>query len=96
MDELQNYRKEIDEIDRTLLELYKRRMEISEKVAFFKLREGMQIFDPVRERDKLETLSALVERDSDREAVKKLFQLLMSASRRRQEKIFEEKRGSRD
>ena len=46
---LKPIRDEIDEIDKELVELFKRRMECSKKVARFKMENGMQIFNPERE-----------------------------------------------
>ncbi len=46
---LEEIRKEIDSIDKQLVELYTKRMECSRRVAEYKLENGMRIFDPERE-----------------------------------------------
>ena len=46
---LEEIRKEIDSIDKQLVELYTKRMECSLRVAEYKLENGMRIFDPERE-----------------------------------------------
>lgn len=47
---LEILRDEIDKIDNQLIELYQRRMELSKKVAAYKLENGMTIFHPEREK----------------------------------------------
>ena len=47
--DIQEIRKEINEIDRELSALFARRMECSKEVAKYKLKNGMPIFDPERE-----------------------------------------------
>ena len=46
---LEEIRKEIDSIDKQLVELYTKRMECSRRVSEYKLENGMRIFDPERE-----------------------------------------------
>lgn len=53
---LKPIRDEIDEIDKELVELFKRRMECSKKVARFKMENGMQIFNPERENEVLDNV----------------------------------------
>ena len=51
---LKPIRDEIDSIDKELIELFKKRMECSKKVAQYKLENGMQIFNPERENQVLD------------------------------------------
>ena len=53
---LKPIRDEIDAIDSELIELFKRRMECSKKVAQYKLENGMQIFNPERESQVLDNV----------------------------------------
>ena len=52
MIDLSESRKEIDEIDRQLVELFERRMKVSADVAEYKKRTGMPVLDQGRERAK--------------------------------------------
>ena len=54
--DLKDYREQIDRIDRTLLEKLQERMRVAEGIAKYKLEHGMRVFDPVRERQKIEKL----------------------------------------
>ena len=51
-------RKDIDRIDRQILQLLTERMECSKKVAEYKRANGKAVFDPVREKQILDSLSA--------------------------------------
>ena len=57
MEELLDLRKDIDEIDDEIVELYEKRMEIAQKVANYKIEAGKPVFDKDREISKLNTLS---------------------------------------
>lgn len=54
--ELTEYRQELDKIDREIVRLFVQRMEISSRIGAWKLQENMSVFQPERERQKLETL----------------------------------------
>lgn len=53
MKDITELRAEIDEVDSQIIELFRRRMEISEGVAAYKQSVGKPIYDPERERQKL-------------------------------------------
>ncbi len=56
MTDLQECRRQIDEIDSEILRLFEKRMKVSEDVANYKIRTGKPVFDAVREREKLKSL----------------------------------------
>ncbi len=84
MSDLEEYRKEIDDIDRQLVELYERRMAVSEKVAAYKIGTGKRVLDPERERQKLASVEALTHNSFNRHGVKELFEQIMAMSRKKQ------------
>lgn len=49
-----NYREEIDSIDRELVALFEKRMDMARLVAEYKKDNDMEIFHPSRERDVLQ------------------------------------------
>ncbi|MBE6546577.1 MAG: prephenate dehydratase [Ruminococcaceae bacterium] len=57
--ELNELRAEIDKIDRELVPLFLRRMNVSAEVAEYKRQTGMRVLDPSRERALLDKLSEL-------------------------------------
>lgn len=64
MDELQNARTSINEIDKEMAELFERRMKAVRVIAEYKKERGLQIYDAARERALIEKNSAYV-RDGD-------------------------------
>ena len=56
---LEEYRNEIDRIDRELIEKLEERMRVAEKIAAYKKENGSRIFDPLRERALLDKVTAL-------------------------------------
>lgn len=88
MKDLLELRDEIDEIDGQIVELFEKRMAISEEVAEFKINTGKKVFDKDRERSKLERLGALTHNDFNRHGVEELFQQIMSMSRKKQYQLL--------
>ena len=54
MTELEKCRVEIDEIDRKIIELYEKRMNIVKKVTQYKIENSLPVFDSSRESKMLE------------------------------------------
>ncbi|MCI8993017.1 MAG: prephenate dehydratase [Eubacterium sp.] len=63
MKELTEIRKELDIVDRQIVELYKQRMELSDEVAAYKQQSGKPVYDKEREEEKLNTVVSLLEED---------------------------------
>ena len=59
MKDLEQCRKEIDEIDQQLIKLFEQRMQVSKDVVTYKLAHDMEIFQPQREK-------AVIEKNTDR------------------------------
>ena len=87
--DLSDIRKDIDAIDKKLLELFETRMELTAQVAAYKQSVGMPVLDPVREREKLDTLSALAKKPENRDSIRRLFESVMAVSRSQQKQILE-------
>ena len=81
---LSEIRKELDELDRKILELFEYRMELSLRVADYKKLTGMPVYDPEREREKLNVLRDLVVNKDNADAASDLFTQIMLLSRRTQ------------
>lgn len=89
--DLQEIRKEIDQIDKQIVALYERRMEISKQVAEYKIATGKKVFDKEREDEKIKAVKQLASNDFNRHGVAELFIQLMSMSRKLQYKLLIEK-----
>ena len=85
--DLQDYRKQIDEVDSELLRLFTRRMEICSGIAKYKMQNGIPIFDAARERAKLADLYERTDEEM-RSYTNVLFSLMFELSRLHQKKII--------
>ena len=56
--DLKDYRKEIDAIDDELVRLFGKRMDVAARIADYKKEQGLPIFVPAREREKLADVAA--------------------------------------
>ena len=84
MDELNNLRREIDQIDRQLVELFCRRMDATRRVGQVKAAAGIPVLDQDREREVLMSRGNLAGEEL-RPAVITLYQTIMTLSRRQQQ-----------
>jgi chorismate mutase len=56
-EELKNLRKEIDVLDTEILALLEKRVETAQKIGAIKAEKGLQISDPIREKEVLDNVS---------------------------------------
>ncbi len=82
--DLKDLRKQIDEIDSSLVELYEKRMEVSSAIADYKIANGKKVYDRERELEKIKTVKGLTHSDFNRIGVEELFSQIMSMSRKLQ------------
>src|SRR5277367_5508889 len=80
-----DWRKKIDEIDGVLLQLLNLRTEFAVEVARLKEEEGLALCAPDREQKVVTSMENLNGGPLDREAVGRIFRLIMEESRRIQE-----------
>ena len=69
MIDLKESRKNIDEIDRQIVELFEQRMVEAKAVAEYKLETGKAVYDKQREDEKLENLGNLSSNPFNRRAI---------------------------
>ncbi|MBE5827552.1 MAG: prephenate dehydratase [Butyrivibrio sp.] len=84
MKDLSQLREELDVIDKEIVELYEKRMEISSLVADYKISTGKKVLDREREIQKLSAVKALAHNDFNKVGVEELFSHIMSMSRKLQ------------
>ena len=85
--DLKDLRKEIDDVDHRIVELFEKRMEISERLAAYKQKEGMPIRDEAREAEKIRQVQNLTHTDFNRQHIEELYTLFISLSRKLQEEL---------
>lgn len=88
--DLQECRAQIDKIDDEIIRLFEERMAVSERVAEYKIRTGMKVLDPERERSKIATLRGKAHGEFNRLGAAELFQQIMAISRKRQYQLITE------
>ena len=84
MRDLTEIRQQIDQIDQKMLALFKERMGCSVEVAEYKRGTGKAIYDPVRERQKIDALTKDEDELIIKKSVEEMFLQMMSISRRYQ------------
>lgn len=92
--DLLEIRNEIDKIDQEIVTLFEKRMQLTGKVAEYKISKGKAVFDKERENQKLNTLCALASNDFNKHAIEELFTQIMSISRKKQYGIITQKNNS--
>lgn len=87
--DLGEIRKEIDGIDKQLVELFEQRMKLTKEVAEYKIQTGKKVLDTYRERAKLEAVTSLVKNKENIHAIDDLFSQIMANSRKGQYQLLE-------
>lgn len=82
--DLGEIRKELDRIDRSMVELFQERMKLCGQVAETKISSNRPVRDLEREKSKLETLKEMAEGDFNKHGVEELFIQIMAMSRKLQ------------
>lgn len=88
MIDLLECREKIDRIDDEIVRLFQERMQVAEEVAQYKIRTGMPVLDPGRERSKLAVLGGKATGEFNRLGIQELFQQIMAISRKRQYQLL--------
>lgn len=93
--DLLELRNQLDQVDRSIVELFEKRMELCGQVAEFKINTGKAVFDKEREKQKIASVRALAKDEFNSQAVEELFIQLMTMSRKLQYKILADHTGGR-
>ena len=90
MRDIASIRKDIDQVDSSLSELFEARMNLAKEVAAYKQETGKPLFDPEREKQVLEKrMRAFPNKDEDfLEALKTFYQTLMDLSKEEQKRLI--------
>lgn len=80
--DIEDWRTEIDEIDEEIIRLLNRRARLATKVGVLKVKIGIAIYDPERERTVIGRVLAANAGPLDERAVGKIFRRIIRESRR--------------
>lgn len=92
--DLSELRDTLDDIDRQIVMLYEKRMDVCGQVAAYKIETGKRVFDKEREQQKLKTVSELVHNEFYARGIKELFEQIMAISRKLQYQMIAEQKGT--
>lgn len=87
--EIKELREEIDRLDRELLKLFLKRMQVSEAVAEYKMEHNLEILNAKREQEVLDQVSAQAGKMGA--YARELFEKIMELSRERQQEMMKER-----
>ena len=85
--DLDQIRKDIDQIDQELVALLEKRMVCVSQIVEYKEQQGLPVLDQGREREVLENVGSLVTDDQYRTTIQSQFQDMMKRSRDFQEEV---------
>ena len=91
MNELETLRKRIDDIDRDMARLFESRMEAVAKVAEYKAKNGLAVYDPQREAGVVQKNAALLQDDSLYSYYVRFLRSLMDISKDYQRDLTEDR-----
>lgn len=90
MNQLEDCRRQIDQIDRELAALFLKRMEVTGAVGAYKREKGLPVLDAQREREVIAAKTALTEDPARRAELAALYEAIMGISRRQQRRLVRE------
>ena len=90
MSELEEYRRQIDEIDAQLVELFLKRMDVTGRVGAYKQAHGVPVLDAEREKQVVAAKTALTDDPARRADVAGLYESILAISRRQQRQLVRE------
>ena len=87
MDDIEGWRKKIDEIDLKLVELLNQRSQCAIEIGKIKKRLNVEIYDPRREETVIDSVRRVSTGPLTKEAVQRLFERIVDESRRAQREV---------
>ena len=90
MNELDDLRAAIDEIDAEMITLFEKRMDVTRRVGEYKREKGLPVLDAAREAEVLAKKEAMLRNQYLKTEVKDFFGSIMAISRRQQRALLEE------
>ncbi len=87
MDDIEGWRKRIDEIDLKLVELLNERSQCALEIGKIKKKRKVEIYDPRREETVIDNVRRVSTGPLTKEAVQRLFERIVDESRRAQREV---------
>lgn len=90
--ELEGLRASIDDIDKRIIDLFEKRMEVSKSIAQVKKESGKAIFDAKRENDKIDSLKSILSDKENEKYVEDLYRHIFDYSKDVQQKVIDDEK----
>ena len=87
--EIAELRIEINNIDNEIVKLLIQRMEVATNIGLEKKKKGLPVFDAVRERERLNTISGMVETAVLKPLMENIYRCFMDETKLVEEKLME-------
>ena len=88
MEDLKTLREKIDETDRNIVKYFEERMEISLKIAEYKKKNNLQVYDAKREEKVIEKNLQRLQNKTFSQSLEKFYKNLMNLSKEEQQKLM--------
>lgn len=86
--DLKDLRKDIDKVDKELIKLFEKRMDIASKIAEYKKKNDMNVLDSARQRQKLADICAQTEDEDMKRYLRTLYSVIFELSCSKQNKLL--------
>lgn len=78
---IQDYREQINSIDKQIVELLEKRLDIAGGIGQEKKRQGLPVFDEVREKERIETVRELAKNEKYKDRIEQIYIKLMDETK---------------
>lgn len=85
---MKNLRNEIDKLDSEIVQLLEKRFDVVKKIAKFKIKNNIPVYDPERETQVLEKSLNSLENKEYFDEIEKIFKQIMASSKTYQNQII--------
>ena len=85
---LDDLRKDIDKVDKELIKLFEKRMDVATKIAEYKKKNDMNVLDAQRQRQKLADICEQTEDDDMKRYLRTLYSVIFELSCSKQNKLL--------
>lgn len=79
--DIKQYRDQINSLDEQIVALIEKRMDAASGIGLEKKRQGLPVFDVVREAERIETVKALTKNDLYREHIGNIYRNIMDETK---------------
>lgn len=79
--EIKDYREEINKLDKQIVSLLEKRMDVASAIGLEKKKLGLPVFDGAREKERIETVKALASNPIYKDHIGEIYQKLMDETK---------------